>query len=227
MHESISVVANQRSLALLILLAVMAVPMSTYAETGAEGSADQTSAFGRPARTATSVKGEEIYGRRCAMCHDHAHDRIPLRIVIERKSPEGVTAALTTGPMRAMATGLSKDDIRELAVYLTGKPFGLEPLPDANLCLTNESAPAPGTSDWTNWGVDPGNSRFQPRPGFSATAVARLKLKWAFAYPDGTASAAPIAVGGRLFLTTGSGLFALDAKTGCTYWHNGVRNLLG
>jgi polyvinyl alcohol dehydrogenase (cytochrome) len=211
---------SQRSLAVLILLAATAVPISAYAAAGADGTPDQTSAFGRPARTATSVKGEEIYGSRCAMCHDHAHDRIPLRIVIERKSPEGVIVALTTGAMRAMATGLSQDDIREVAVYLTGKPLGLEPPPDANPCLTHGAAPALETSDWSTWGVSPRNSRFQPRPGLAAASVSHLKLKWAFAYPDGTASAAPIAVGGRLFLTTGSGLFALDAKTGCTYWHS-------
>ncbi len=220
MQEPVSVLANQRSFAVLILLAVTAVPISAYSETTAGGAADQTSAFGRPARTATSVKGEEIYGRRCAMCHDHAHDRIPLRIIIERKSPEGVIGALTTGPMRAMATGLSKDDIREVAVYLTGKPLGLEPLPDANLCATQGAVAALGTSDWNTWGVGLRNSRFQPHPGLSAADVSHLKLRWAFAYPDGTAYAAPIAVGGRLFLTTGSGLFALDAKTGCTYWHS-------
>ena len=89
---------------------------------------DQTSAFGRPERQATSAKGEAIWGQRCSVCHDHAHDRIPLRIIIERKSPEGVIAALTSGPMRPMAEGLSKSDIQEVAIYLTGKPLGTESL---------------------------------------------------------------------------------------------------
>lgn len=154
------------------------------------------------------------------MCHDHAHDRIPMRIVIERKSPEGVIGALTTGPMRPMATGLSSGDIRAVAIYLTGKPLGLEPLPDANPCPGQAARAALATPDWSNWGVDLRNSRFQPQPGFLAAEVPHLRLKWAFAYPDGTASAAPIAVAGRLFLTTGRGLFALDAKSGCTYWHS-------
>ncbi|HLG89301.1 MAG TPA: PQQ-binding-like beta-propeller repeat protein [Alphaproteobacteria bacterium] len=182
---------------------------------------DQTSAFGRPAREATSARGEALYGQHCAMCHDHAHDRIPLRIVIERKSPEGVVAALTTGPMRPMASGLSNDEIKDIAVYLTGKKLGSEPSPSANLC-PGGTRPQPGPADWASWGVDEHNTLFQSKPGLTAADVPKLKLKWAFAYPGGTAAAEPIAVGGRLFLSTPSGLFALDAKTGCTHWHSGA-----
>ncbi len=181
---------------------------------------DQTSAFGRPERQATSAKGEAIWGQRCSVCHDHAHDRIPLRIVIERKSPEGVIAVLTNGPMRPMAEGLSKSGIQEVAVYLTGKPLGTEPSPTANLCQAKPGPVAPGASDWASWGAGPGNALMQPNPGLAAADVPRLKLKWAFAYPGGTAGAEPVAAGGRLFLATGSGLFALDAKTGCTHWHS-------
>lgn len=183
---------------------------------------DQTSAFGRPERQATSAKGEAIWGQRCAVCHDHAHDRIPLRIIIERKSPEGVITALTNGPMRPMAEGLGKSDIQDVAVYLTGKPLGTDPSPSANLCPGKPGPAAPGQSDWGNWGAGPRNALTQPNAGLAAADVARLKLRWAFAYPGGTAGAEPVAVGGRLYLATGSGLFALDAKTGCTYWHSDV-----
>jgi polyvinyl alcohol dehydrogenase (cytochrome) len=200
-------------------LALTALPLVACRAGSAEEAQDQTSAFGRPARAADSAKGEEIYGSRCAPCHDHAHDRIPLRIVIERKSPEAVMAALTKGAMRPMAAGLRPADIREVAIYLTGKPLGLEPKPEANPCPMSAPASLAGASDWSSWGFSSGNSRFQPQPGLSKQSIPHLKLKWAFAYPDGTASAAPIAVSGRLFLATGTGLYALDAKTGCTYWH--------
>ncbi len=222
-EESDGTAMTRWALAVLALLTAIVARTSFAAQTtaqGVQGAPDQTSAFGRPVQIATSGKGEEIYGQRCAICHDHAHDRIPLRIIIERKSPEGVIAALTTGAMRTMAAGLSQEEIRDVAVYLTGKPLGSEPRPDANLCTAEAVRTAPGASDWSTWGVTPRNSRFQPRAGLPATSVPHLKLRWAFAYPDGTASAAPIAVGGRLFLATGNGLFALDAKTGCTYWHS-------
>jgi polyvinyl alcohol dehydrogenase (cytochrome) len=181
---------------------------------------DQTSAFGRPERQVTSAKGEAIWGQRCSVCHDHAHDRIPLRIIIERKSPEGVITALTNGPMRPMAEGLSKQDIQDVAVFLTGRPLGGEPSPTANLCPAKPGPAEPGQSDWGSWGVGPRNQLMQPSPGIAAADVSKLKLKWAFAYPGGTAGAEPVAVGGRLYLATAGGLFALDAKTGCTYWHS-------
>jgi polyvinyl alcohol dehydrogenase (cytochrome) len=210
-------------LAAIALVAAIAAPGVAFAEErNASASEDQTSAFDRPARQTTSAEGEVIYGQRCAVCHDHAHDRIPLRIVIERKSPEGVIAALTTGPMRPMAEGLSESDKKNVAIYLTGKPLGQEPSATANSCLLSAAAVKLSPSDWSSWGGSPRNTLFQPNPGLDAHDVPKLKLKWAFAYPGGTAGAEPIAVGGRLFLTTGTGLFALDAKTGCTYWHSGA-----
>jgi polyvinyl alcohol dehydrogenase (cytochrome) len=186
----------------------------------AQQSEDQISAFGRPERQATSPRGEQLYRQKCAMCHDHAHGNIPMRIIIERKSPEGVIAALTNGPMRPMAAGLGPDEIKDIAIYLTGRPLGTEPSPTANMCRGGAGAPNFGSSDWRYWGVDHRNTLFQPDPGLAAGDLPRLRLKWAFAYPGGTAGAEPIAVGGRLFLATGNGLFALDVKTGCTWWHS-------
>lgn len=53
----------------------------------------------------------------------------------------------------------------------------------------------------------------------TARDVPRLKLKWAFAYPGSRAYGQPVAVGGRVFLTTALGLvYALDAASGCTHW---------
>jgi len=204
--------------ALLALSAGAAVAADQAEPQGAD--ADQTSAFGRPAREATSAKGEQLYQQKCAMCHDHAHDNIPMRIIIERKSPEGVVAALTTGPMRPMAAGMSPADIKEVAIHLTGKPFGTDPSPTANSCAGGPGKAAASGADWGYWGVDARNTLFQQHPGLAAGDVPRLKLKWAFAYPGGAAGAEPIAVGARLFLATSSGLFALDARTGCTHWRS-------
>jgi polyvinyl alcohol dehydrogenase (cytochrome) len=174
---------------------------------------------------ATSAQGEMIYMERCATCHDHAHGNIPMKLIIARKFPEGIVAALTTGPMRAMATGLSGDDIREVAIYVSGKPFGRDPPLDANPCpdaLRAVSSLAQGDGDWPAFGPTWTNSRYQPHPAIDPAGVRRLHLGWAFAYPGGTAGSAPIALGGRLYLTTQAGLYALDQKTGCTVWHLAV-----
>jgi polyvinyl alcohol dehydrogenase (cytochrome) len=174
--------------------------------------------FGHPPREAESERGHEIYLSRCAKCHDHAHDNIPMRLALELKSPEGVSAALTTGPMRAMAEGLSAADMREVAIFLTGKNFGSEAPNEANRCSTPVSSSRLQKSDWPFWGRDVQNTLYQSDESLTSDGVGNLELQWAFAYPGGAATAEPVAAGGRLFLLTANGLFALDAAKGCTYW---------
>jgi polyvinyl alcohol dehydrogenase (cytochrome) len=66
------------------------------------------------------------------------------------------------------------------------------------------------------------NSRFQDAAsaGIAATDVPKLKLKWAFNLGDVTvARSQPAVVGSRVFIPTQTGvIYALDVKTGCTYW---------
>src|SRR5205823_8528183 len=75
---------------------------------------------------------------------------------------------------------------------------------------------------WNGWGVDVSNTRFQPaaQAGLSAADVPKLKLKWAFGFPNAnSARAQPTIAGGRVFVGSQSGtVYALDAKTGCTIW---------
>ena len=83
------------------------------------------------------------------------------------------------------------------------------------------SNPAAGSS-WNGWGAGVANARYQPadRGGLTAADVPRLKLKWAFGFPGVLAARAqPAVAGGRLFVASENGaVYALDAKTGCTYW---------
>ncbi len=66
------------------------------------------------------------------------------------------------------------------------------------------------------------NTRFQPaaRAGLAASEVPKLKLKWAFGFPDATSAwSQPVVVGGRLFVGSQNGhVYSLNAKTGCTHW---------
>jgi polyvinyl alcohol dehydrogenase (cytochrome) len=172
------------------------------------------------ASAATPPDGPALYAGHCAACHDHPHDRIPSRYVLKRLLPDTVEAALTSGPMRQQAAGLSPGDINALAIFLTGKqPGAAEPDPAANLC-TGPAGPIDlGGSGWNGWGRDLENTRYQPDPGISARDVPRLKLKWAFAYPGGETVGQPAIVGDRLFVSSVNGrVFSLDARTGCTWW---------
>jgi polyvinyl alcohol dehydrogenase (cytochrome) len=70
--------------------------------------------------------------------------------------------------------------------------------------------------------VDPSEDRFQPSDmaRLAEGDLSRLKLKWAFGFPGATNSVAqPTVFGGRVFVGSQRGtVYALDAKTGCTYW---------
>src|SRR5262245_34103179 len=169
---------------------------------------------------ATSPEAAELYKQHCAVCHDNAQDRIPPLFLIRRRSAEDVIQTLTTGSMKQQASGLTADQIRALAIHLTGKQPGV-PLQnlDANLCKGSPGPIRLNGVQWNGWGRDLDNSRYQPKPGINPEDVPRLKVKWAFAHPGPMATGQPTIVGDRLFLTIEAGLiYCLNAQTGCTYW---------
>src|SRR6478672_5216181 len=73
---------------------------------------------------------------------------------------------------------------------------------------------------WNGWGRDLNNSRYQPEPGFRADQLSRMKLKWAFGFPNAVSAwGQPTVVGGRVFLGVDTGyVYAVDAANGCVYW---------
>src|SRR5581483_10984266 len=127
---------------------------------------------------ATSPEGAELYKQKCAACHDNPQDRVPPLFLIRRRSAEDVIQTLTTGVMKQQAKGLSAEQIRALAIHLTGKLPGppIEANLEANRCT---GAPPPinlKAPQWNGWGFDLDNSRYQPKPGIKAEDVARLKV---------------------------------------------------
>jgi polyvinyl alcohol dehydrogenase (cytochrome) len=92
-------------------------------------------------------------------------------------------------------------------------------VPERNSCATRADPVATGSAQWNGWGKDLDNTRYQPEPAIRATDVAKLGLKWAFGYQSGTEFGQPTVVDGRLFVSSSAGrIYALDSKTGCTYW---------
>lgn len=170
---------------------------------------------------ATSPEGAELYKQRCAVCHDTPQDRVPPLFLIRRRSAEDVIQTLTAGSMKQQASGLTADQIRALAVHLTGKQPGssVQVNFDANRCNDGVGVINLNGPQWNGWGRDLDNSRYQPKPGIKAEDVPRLKVKWAFAHPGPMATGQPTVIGDRIFLTTEMGqIFCLNAQTGCTYW---------
>jgi polyvinyl alcohol dehydrogenase (cytochrome) len=172
-------------------------------------------------QTVSDPASAEIYRQRCAVCHDTPQDRVPPLFLIRRRSAEDVMQTLTSGSMKQHASGLNTDQIRALAVFLTGKQPGLpvQTNLDVNLCTTRPGPLKLKGPQWNGWGLDLDNSRYQSNPGIKAEDVPRLKVKWAFAHPGPMATGQPTIIGDRLFLTTEVGIiYCLNAQTGCTYW---------
>lgn len=170
---------------------------------------------------AQSVAAESAYEQRCGVCHNSPEGRMPSRGVIASMAPEAIYTIISTGVMKEHAQGLSDQDRRHLATYLgrNGLSLQKDPAPEANKCSAAAQGAQSSSAGWPYWGHDLEGTRYQPSPGFTAADVPRLKLKWAFAYPGGVASTAPIVANGRLYVASMTGqVFALDSATGCTRW---------
>src|SRR5277367_361009 len=172
-------------------------------------------------------RGKEIYEKHCAMCHDASkRTHAPTRASFNLISPEAVVQALSPGGiMQEPGKTTTVNEMRVLAIYLTGREFGAgQPaVPQTALCATDRKAWLPSaTPGWNGWGVDAENSRFQPSSmaKLAAADVPKLKLKWAFAFPGASeAKAQPAVMGGRVFVGSAiRTIYSLDDKTGCIFW---------
>ena len=188
---------------------------------------------------AVKAQGEAVFKRICSVCHlslvatsngsappGPAAHAIP-RELLHRFSPEQVVTALTSGKMQAQGSILSADEKKAVAQYVTGQELGathqvLEVGP-GKLCANPAPMGDPASSpSWNGWGNGPQNLRAQSKEagGLTAADLPRLKLKWAFGYANVSAARTqPAIVGGRLFTASDNGaVYALDPRTGCTYW---------
>jgi polyvinyl alcohol dehydrogenase (cytochrome) len=167
------------------------------------------------------IQGDKLYAARCASCHEHAEGRVPNTAALRTRPPEHILASLRSGTMRTQSVGLSVFQMQGIAQYLTGREPG-EPaanVAEPNACVKPAKPVSAGPADWNGWGVDVVNSRFQPHPGFTASDLMRLKVKWAYGYRGSYVYGQPTVVGDRVFGTSSTGrVYSLDARSGCTYW---------
>ena len=184
---------------------------------------------------AQTPDGGAVFTRECASCHTGAPDtRAPAPDVLRRRSPEAILSALTAGGMRPQGGRLTGAERRAVAEYLTGRVLGGD-VTGATIGRCSTVPPlvvAPDTPAWSGWSPDSTNTRFQTgqQAGLTDRTVPKLKLKWAFGFPDATSAwSQPSVAGGRLFVGSQNGtVYALDAKSGCIIWtftaKSGVRN---
>jgi polyvinyl alcohol dehydrogenase (cytochrome) len=178
-----------------------------------------------PAFPPPPAGGPGVFQRACASCHLNpaADSRAPSPAALAQFAPDAIVNALTNGSMRIQGEMLSDVERREVAEFLTGRVVGTASAATTGLCASSApmANPAAGPS-WNGWGAGVTNARFQPanKGGLTGVDVPKLTLKWAFGFPGVLAARAqPTVTGGRLFVASETGtVYALDAKTGCTYW---------
>ena len=74
-----------------------------------------------PAALAGPEDVKALYEERCGVCHDTGENSAPLTDALKTLDPAAIVEKMTTGTMASMAAGLTDQNKREIAVYLTGK----------------------------------------------------------------------------------------------------------
>ncbi len=166
--------------------------------------------------------GKAVFKEVCASCHDGGSPKAPPPYLLKSMSPTTILRILDHGVMRDMAAGLTNLERRQVVEYLTKTDLSTYKGPppvkmcDAHHKLFDLTEPPPHVG----WGYE--NRRFVPveTGGLTAVDLPRLKLKWAFAFPDATqARSQPVVAMGAVFVGSHDGsVFALDLATGCARW---------
>ena len=173
-------------------------------------------------QVATS-SGEMLFQNHCAACHNGAADsRAPAPDVLRQHSAAAILEVLANGPMRIQGATLSGPERRAIAEYLGGATLAGDPTGASRGRCESSSRFLMSGPGWNGWGATTENRREQSAvaAGLNVALLPRLKLKWAFGFPDATSAwAQPTVVGGWVFIGSQNGsVYALDAKSGCIRW---------
>jgi len=168
---------------------------------------------------ALAHNGAELFEKNCAGCHKPGSpSRAPLPESLRKLSRQAIAASLLTGKMLLQAASLSVEEREAIADYLA---VNQSDQASGGRCAS-AMEPLKNLDGWQGWSIDVTNRRFQPAAGagLDAAGVKSLKLQWAFGYPAAiTAYGQPSLAGGAVFVGSDSGtVYALDARTGCTWW---------
>jgi polyvinyl alcohol dehydrogenase (cytochrome) len=214
------IITLRRSALLAVLVLALGLGDAARARPDADAEKGNGTMGAFAAAGGDTALGARRYAERCASCHENPTGRTPAKSAIAANSATYIASALLEGVMAPMARGLTPHDIASVATYLSTNK-------DGGLGVGQLEAPAcPGPTapfrldkdGWNGWGNALTQGRFQPRPGFAAADIPRLKLKWAVSLA-GTRNGQATIAGGRVFITSTSGaIYALDAKTGCAHW---------
>ena len=115
--------------------------------------------FAAPLSAAT---GEEIYAKRCSMCHDQANERIPPRAVLQKLPASRIVRELNAGVMMAVGFTLSREDRLAVASYLGTNATESGPQASAFCSDRTVKLAAKPKFSWNGWSPR-ASSRPKPR----------------------------------------------------------------
>lgn len=168
--------------------------------------------------------GANVYQTHCALCHDRsAETRAPAPAALRQMPPANIVRSLESGQMKEQGAALTAAERQLVAEFLGAKAATAPAVAVSNLC-PGEAPPVKLTAaDWNGWSGT-SNTRFQPASaagGLNSSTVPKLKLQWAFAFPETfVAFGQPEVVGGRVYVASANRrVYSLDAKSGCEYWN--------
>jgi polyvinyl alcohol dehydrogenase (cytochrome) len=166
------------------------------------------------AAAALAQSPESVFQSRCASCHSSGNALgAPLPETLRQMSAKAILTALESGRMKSIGASLTAAEREAVAKIGTSDSQGA----GSSRCT---ASPRSGAS-WNGW-ADAANTRFQSAraAGLTRQTTPELKLKWAFGFPGATtAFGTPSVVDGRVFVGDANGsVYALDSRTGCTYW---------
>lgn len=88
----------------------------------------------------------------------------------------------------------------------------------AVVALAAACAASVSAQEWTRHGGDAGESRFSPLTQITKANVASLERAWEFDAGAANLQLTPLVVGGQMYITAGSNVFALEPDTGRQVW---------
>jgi len=166
--------------------------------------------------------GSAIYDEYCAACHSKAVPRAPHLSFLQMLPGDMILHTLNEGSMQAMSVKLSDEEKQQVSEFIAGSTESEKQYP-LLMCETTSKE-----FDYTNhpfasgWGIDRQNTRFIPGEiaQLGKSDLSKLKLKWAFAYPNMLrARSQPTLVGGGIVVGSQDGsLYFLDEESGCVRW---------
>ena len=160
------------------------------------------------------LPGRQLTENNCSACHEDKSLNIASIETMAMATQRELVAVMTEGKMKEQAKHLSKDEINQIATYISSTAESSlvkcsRQLVDSDLRLG---------LNWTSKGNGPLNKRYQKDTNINSSNIKNLKLKWSFRLKGFNARSQPIAIGNLILAASKDTLYALDSDTGCAFW---------